>query len=227
MKTATQVAYRAASLSALLLRLNVEVADRADPTRGDQLARLRDWLETEDLERHLSGRERRVVAAGLGALEEPEIFELKWRLQALPPLLWAIGKLESMPPYFEPSSFALLRPAIPAFEALGPYLRCSLRPEAEIQRERDRAELWHWRMRTRLYFQDRDSAVILDAATAAQADGLIDATREGDLDCGGIAYGKLAHAKWADAASTAVERHWALNWICGDSEDWEAVPTDT
>lgn len=44
---------------------------------------------------------------------------------------------------------------------------------------------------------------------------------------------RAAHADLTAAAdddrvtSIAVERHFALNWLCGYSDDWESTPTDT
>lgn len=31
----------------------------------------------------------------------------------------------------------------------------------------------------------------------------------------------------ADVAAAAVERHYALNWLCGYASDWDSVPTET
>jgi len=31
----------------------------------------------------------------------------------------------------------------------------------------------------------------------------------------------------ADVTAAAVERHYALNWLCGYASDWDSVPTDT
>jgi hypothetical protein len=235
-RTAEEIARRAAAVTALLLRLNIEMEHRDDAAAGKKLfARLSAWVKDEGLAPHLSARETEVVARKLGKLADGEIFELNWRLQALAALCWAVRKIDPMPPYHHSAAADLIQPAMPMFAPLAPYLACSRRPANAIRRERERAEFWHWRMRTRLLevqgmkppAGDTYRACVRRGAEAALERGLIDGLKDGDVDCGGRAYKKLTQEEWADAASTAVERHYALNWACGYADDWDEVRTDT
>jgi len=42
-------------------------------------------------------------------------------------------------------------------------------------------------------------------------------------------YAELSPAEWPEVRSISIERHRALNWLCGYSphNDWDATPTDT
>ena len=40
-------------------------------------------------------------------------------------------------------------------------------------------------------------------------------------------YRHLAPEQHAEAHSIAVERHHALNWLCGEGASWDDVPLDT
>ena len=73
-------------------------------------------------------------------------------------------------------------------------------------------------------FPDTFEDVIRRAAASAAASGLLHAAVLDDFDCGGIPYS--AKPDWPNAASTAMERHYALNWLCGGGP-WDEVHTDT
>ena len=49
----------------------------------------------------------------------------------------------------------------------------------------------------------------------------------GDFPVRGKAYRDLSEDEYNQATSIAMERHRALNWLCGYSTDWDRVPTDT
>jgi hypothetical protein len=65
------------------------------------------------------------------------------------------------------------------------------------------------------------------AARTGLADKLIDRIVDDDLPCGAKPFRALSDAEFADAMSTALERHHALNWLCGDDRDWDKIRTDT
>jgi hypothetical protein len=69
--------------------------------------------------------------------------------------------------------------------------------------------------------------IIARAVQTAVDEGVVTEVRDGDVLCNGVPYHGLSQEAFADAASTAQERHCALNWMCGYAEDWDDTPTDT
>ena len=63
-------------------------------------------------------------------------------------------------------------------------------------------------------------------------DGLYDrkggtGRRSVDFPAFGKAYRNLSEDEYEQATSIAMERHLALNWLCGYDSDWDETPTDT
>ncbi len=48
-----------------------------------------------------------------------------------------------------------------------------------------------------------------------------------DFPAFGKPYALISDEEWQIATSIAQERHAAFNWLCGYSDDWDQVPTDT
>jgi hypothetical protein len=172
------------------------------------------------------------VRAALGRLPEgeddPAVVDALWRGEALGTLLWALGLVE-LPAYDEPFDHTQLVDV--------PLENAELRDTAEVERERDAARLWHWRARTTI-LQDDPSVELperwesfdqLVAATAMRGfeRGLLPAPMRGDFRAFGKVYRHLTPEQHSEAMSIALERHHALNWLCGVGETWEEVTTDT
>jgi len=235
-RSGAEIAERIAALTALLLRLNIEVAARRDAATGRaHMERLRTWLSAEKVDDLLSPQERPVVHSELGELTDEQIFSLNWRLQAAGALVWSVGWLKAMPRYDRSMPAAMVQDYLPMFKPIQPFVRVAERIERPvIEAERERAEFWHWRVRTRLLelqgmvppAGDSFVAVVERAVAGAVSSGVIAGAREGDIDCDGVPFGKLPQAAWADAASSIIERHYALNWLCGN-EAWDEVATHT
>jgi hypothetical protein len=160
--------------------------------------------------------------------EDPAVVDAVWRGEALGTLLWALQLVE-LPPYdepFEPDEVA----AVELDEA-------KLRDAEEIELERESARLWHWRART-TELQDREEVELpeqfatfdqLIAATAMRGfeQGVLPAPIRGDFRAYGHVYRQLTPEQHAEAHSIALERHHALNWLCGEGSSWDDVPLDT
>ena len=117
-----------------------------------------------------------------------------------------------------------------------------LRPPEELEAARSIAEMWHWRSRTRqlleegrpfppmpgLPFTSWDSVVRFTAPRAAER-GSIPTPIDEDFPAFGRAYRDLTADEWSQAHSIALERHRALNWLCGRAPGnrWDETPTDT
>lgn len=160
---------------------------------------------------------------------DPAVVDAVWRGEALGTLLWALGGAE-LPPYDETFDPETLLSA----DAEGGKLRNA----DEIERERDAARVWHWRARTAqlgaagadVELPERYASLDqLIAATAMRGfeQGLLPAPMRGDFRAYDKVYRHLAPEQQAEAASIALERHHALNWLCGLGETWDSVPLDT
>jgi hypothetical protein len=159
---------------------------------------------------------------------DPAVVDAIWRGEALGTLLWALQLME-LPAYdqpFEPEQVA-------AVELGG----AELRDDEEVELERDAARLWHWRARTTslqaagaLELPERFATFDqLIAATAMRGfeSGVLPSPMRGDFQAYGKVYRHLSPEQHAEAHSIAVERHHALNWLCGAGSTWDDVPLDT
>jgi hypothetical protein len=204
--------------------------------RGQADAYLREthrWLIREQLAPALSVRERALLAKALSDWTPREALAASWRNEALGVLLWALGAFDELPPYdvrFEqlPSRVPLLVPTADFRHG------AALRPPEELERARSDAKLWHWRARTgQLGERDHAQVAGVDAdsiarlAIRAHEEGSIPAPIDGDFPVFGKAYRELDAEQAGELASAALERHYALNWLCGRAADWDKVPTDT
>ena len=173
------------------------------------------------------GDELRAALARLPS-DEPAVVDAIWRGEALGTLLWALQLLE-LPAYDQPFDAAEVA-AVQLDEA-------ELRDAEEIELERDSARLWHWRARTTslqaagaLELPERYATFDqLIAATAMRGyeQGVLPTPMRGDFRAYGKVYRHLSPEQHAEAHSIAVERHHALNWLCGAGETWDDVPLDT
>jgi hypothetical protein len=67
------------------------------------------------------------------------------------------------------------------------------------------------------------------AVNVARERGNLLVVSEGDFAVKGRPYALLSLEEWSEVRSISVERHRALNWLCGYSSnnDWDTTPTDT
>ena len=234
------VAYRALALTALLTRTQLEHGVKVDRSRMPGWRRIQDettaWMQKEGIDAALSDAERELLARPLGDWSDDNIFECVWRSEALVALLWALGKLPDMPPYGRRVDEALLNPQIPALKPAAPWLESSaLRADDDLRAARQTAEFWLWRGRTELMRRrgtetpagETYEESIGRAVELAQQQGAIQETIGADVAVDGVAFSKLEDADFANAYSVALERLYAMNWVCGYAEDWDATPTET
>ena len=193
------------------------------------------WTEADDDERAL-------LATPFTSLEPVQLIAASWRAESLGALLWALGRLDVMPPYDEAMSGEMLL-ALTASIGDGGFVHgATLRPAEEIDRARTIAELWHWRSRTRQLLEEGRrfpgvpgfpvkswDDVVRYTAPQAVARGLLSHAVDDDFPAFGRAYRDLSADEWARARSIAQERHFALNWLCGyaPGNRWSLTPTDT
>jgi hypothetical protein len=176
------------------------------------------------LQAELAAALARVPAAG----SDPVVVDAVWRGEALGTLLWALQLVE-LPAYDTP--FAPDEVGRTAFD------EARLREADDLELERESARLWHWRARTTalqaagtLELPPRYASFDqLIAATAMRGyeQGFLPPPVRGDFGAYGKVYRHLSPEQHAEAHSIAVERHHALNWICGNGSSWDDVPLDT
>lgn len=239
MKTEFDVAYRALALMAICYRASSEQAARRNPdaARAQKIEKIRAWAEEQGIDDHFSDFERDTMDAPLGEIEDDEeLGALGWRLQSMVAALWAVGMVDPMPTYARSVAAQAVQPLMPLGKPVDQFLTSArIRPDKAIQKERTRAQFWTWRARCEAMRRrgvkpppgKSYQVTIREAAQSALSDGLIDALADDDVACDGRAYHRLDDREFSDAASTALERLYLLNWICGESDDWDTVPTDT
>jgi hypothetical protein len=167
---------------------------------------------------------------------ERQYIDSAWLMESVACCLWTVGRLPELPGYDTQCGRDILK-LVPK---RADHAALVLRPRIELERARSIAELWHWRSRTRQLLEGRnelpelpegltlDAIVRIAAAKAAEA-GDVPACRDGDFPAFGKPYRDLSREEYSIMTSIAVERHRALNWICGRAPNnrWDETPTDT
>jgi hypothetical protein len=242
-RAAADVALRALCLGGLIMRSEYEKVVRdigvdlvLEIHRGLS-AQLDRWLAEERLVEHQSRHERRLFAKPLGSWNEQDSVEVSWRLEALGALSWALHLVPEMPPYDQEFAQAETVRHLGLTRPTANFVRAAhLRPSGEIGRARAVAELWHWRSRTTRVQREGNhppppgytyDQIISIASRAAHDNGDIPPPVREDFPAFGKPYRDLTNAEWSRATSIAMERHFALNWLCGYAADWDRTPTDT
>jgi len=203
----------------------------------------------------LRTQQNRVRDAGLwNSLEESELqfmetgaievsmrqrIDSTWVIESIGCLCWALGFLRRLPPYDQQSGKEAV--AFPQGEQAATLLEnAQLRFPSEIDRQRDWAELWHWRARTHMLLMSgenppglpegaRLTEILRLAAIGAAGDGVFDAPIGNDFPAFGKPYREVDREQMSLLLSIARERHKAFNWLCGFSPGnrWSDTPTDT
>ncbi len=162
-----------------------------------------------------------------------------WRLESAIVLMWALGLIPYFPPFDSQSNLEILK-QIPFLNIDSFINNARLIPDSEIERKRSIAELWHWRSRTRqmieekrvppagIGFESFDQIVRAAAKEAYKKGDLADIIDE-DFVVMGKSYRELSDDEWSEVRSITMERHHALNWLCGYAKgnQYDQTPTDT
>lgn len=219
-------------------------AELAEATTMADAKREEFWSALGPLRDLLSPWELEFSKASFVTMTADQQLTAMWRAEAFQALAWALGTIDALPPYGEQAGQDILRGFAP--DGLRTYIeRAALRPPAEIDRARTIAEMWHWRSRTRELvemnrpFPDApqmrkaglaswDDVVRFSARRSAE-EGLIPTAIDDDFPVFGKAYRDLTAEEWSPVRSMTVERHVALNWLCGyaPGNRWDETPTET
>ena len=222
-------------LATMMSAWSSEEQERIRGEFGGRARDLRSGLESGGLARDMTAAEREFFAAGLTERTDQQYIDSAWATESVGCCVWALGLTPELTPYDNQAATSVLE-MVPKVDLPAPQLRSS----AVLEHARAVAELWHWRSRTRQLVESGDplppisgdlsldDIVRMTAEKAAEA-GDIPSTVNGDFPAHGKAYRDLSADEYASVSSIALERHRALNWICGRAPEnqWDETPTDT
>jgi hypothetical protein len=191
----------------------------------------------------LSPLEREFAAATIVTMTPQQQLDAMWRVEAAQVLMWALEMIPTLPPYDTQAQEGLLK-QISDKDIAGFIKSTRVLPGETIDPARDLAELWHWRSRTRQLIEEErqvDPAPSTNAEGLETFDGIVRTTAKHIRDEGrfeildedfavrGKAYRDLTDEEWSEVRSITMERHFALNWLCGyaPKNRWDDTPTDT
>ncbi len=196
-------------------------------------------LQNSKLWREMDNGEQSLMLADPAAITEQKRIDASWLTESIFCLLWALGYFSEVLPYDQQANPELMK-KLPSGSVRLLSKEAKLRDSSAIGKQRDIAELWHWRSRTRrLQEEGRMPALVggklsvaemlrISSNEASKA-GDIPAPIGDDFPAFGKAYRDLVREEFASATSIAQERHRAFNWLCGlaPGNRWSETPTDT
>lgn len=197
-----------------------------------------DWWDS------LTPQEQEFANATIITMTVSQQVDFSWRIEALQVLMWALGLVSELPTYDVLATHDLLR-VVPGIGDKNFLESASLRSLEDVRRARSTAELWHWRYRTRGLIENNHpfestpkmkkmglgslEDIVRFTAKKSYEDGTIPEIVDEDFGANGKAYRDLTPDEWSTVHSVTVERHYALNWLCGYAPEnsWDETPTDT
>ena len=188
------------------------------------------WSDVEEDEQKLLLSDR---------ISTQQRIDASWLAESIASLLWALQMIPKLPAddrKADPTLASRLRSdSIPEL-----IRQARLRPKREIEKQRQIAELWHWRARTR-HLQELGNfdgqlvggrtieQIIERIATKGARSGHLPNPVARDFPALGKPYRDLSSQEFATLTSIAQERHKAFNWMCRYSPTgrWADTRTDT
>lgn len=235
LRTAKEVRDRIVILSAILRRLALENASQGE--NGDPFADAfdeREWLRAQELVRQLTQREATLLGSPFGSIAPQAIVEFSWQGEALVALAWAVG-LVDMPPLDATSDLGQIMDLVPRpWDEISAWVSDDvIVSESDAVRERERAEIWHWRATTELLRRqaspaDRHDfeAAIAEVAAEAREVGIGPVLRERDFAVRDRSIKEISDTEIDELIAITGQRLRALNWLCGFGTTWDDVPLD-
>ncbi len=216
-------------------------AEKAKLASGceEMFSKQREKLHSAGLWEEMEESEQEFLNAGIFETTMRQRVNASWMAESIMCLLWALGHKKQIPAYDQQydlhsdkkSGADLLRDSTQ---------RAVLRPQTEIERQRDWAELWHWRCRTHSLLASGEIPTALPDGTTmekiirmttekAAEEGIFAEPIGGDFPVFGKAFREISEDELSQLTSIAMERHKALNWLCGfaPGNRWSKTPTGT
>ena len=254
MKTSEEVLNRIFINLALSERSVCQKGGQPRRYRKERLKILRNWLEKENrILQAMSKEEKKMIYKHMGT--DTTIKELYWHWEAEEVLCWAVNIVDQIEiPYYKKN----IRPLFSAMDAFTGYepivkhpteMICKfseidamdillsqihMRPQEEIEAERDRAMIWHWRAiekKADIFkkepFKEIIERTFQDPVITKAVDSMPVAPDGRDLLVGKK---KKFYGLSGDYMDLAVIyagwRHKALEWVLND-ESWDDTTADT
>lgn len=207
---------------------------------GSLYARQIQTLRESGLWDEMDQDERYFLEAGPTEIPAQALVDANWLGESIICLLWALGYIPEIPPYDQAVSREV-RKHLAKVPTRILEETATLRPAALIEKQRDLAELWHWRSRTRPLQEGGRMPAMLDSrgltiervlqlsSAKAAEEGMAPPPIDGDFPAFGKPYRSLTPDEFSIATSIAMERHRAFNWMCGyaPGNRWADTPTET
>ena len=235
LRTPEEVRARILILSSILRRLALE--DIPPGGEGDSLGDAfdeREWLLDQDLAGQLTAGEAAFLDSRPGSIAPEVTTEVSWQGEALIALAWAIS-VSDMPKVGETSDPRTIMDLVPRpWDTTKAWMNDpAFVSESDAVRQRELAEIWHWRATTELLRREasradrRDyEAAIAEVAAEAFTAGYVPALQDGDLPVRGRSIKEISDTEVDEQVALTGQRLRALNWLCGFGRSWDDVPLD-
>jgi len=187
------------------------------------------WADMEDAEQAF-------MNTGIFETTMRQRVDASWLAEPIMCLLWALVCRDQVLPYDQQSD----PKSNNANQLREEIKKAVLRPQAEIDKQRDVAELWHWRCRTHMLLTTKKipdalpngtpmSEIIRMTTDKAVEEGLFPQSIGSDFPVFGKPFREISEEELGLLTSIAMERHKAFNWLCGYAPEnrWSETPTDT
>jgi hypothetical protein len=226
-------------LEAVMSRWSLVETSKLSTDTAQLFMRNVDHLKTAGIWRDVEEDERKFLEAGIDQIGPQQRIDASWLAESIVCLLWALQIISKLPAYDQEAKHDLVNmfPAAPINDLIE---RARFRSQQEIKKQRDIAELWHWRARTRRLQEEGRlngqlpggmtiEQIIELSATKGAEHGDLPKSIGSDFPALGKPYRDLSFEEFASLNSIAQERHKAFNWLCGFSPNgrWADTPTDT
>jgi hypothetical protein len=193
---------------------------------------------------YVSPKEQAFLQTYGSNMEEHAQLTFGWRMEAAGMLMWTLNMLTEWPHIDEKLNPEFLKNVeVKELESFSKVPE--LRSKEDIDAKRDLIETWHWRARTQKLIQQGHPFIPEETMKRAGLNSLDDIVRfsakagyeKGDLpeilDEDFVFLGKpfrnLNEEEYQKSNSIIMERHFALNWLCGFAPEnrWDETPTGT
>lgn len=240
----TDVFKRILSLKALLIRTEFEgtihMSKNPIEVFGTKVAaeKFNLWLKNNDIYSYLSPKEKFALDLPIGTWNQSIFINSSWRAESLAVLLWATGILDELPAYDTEVDRHKILVLVKDFSSIDIIQNVAkFKDIADITKQRDIAELWHWRANTTRIINSKSLPAGFDlkkmdeictiTSMKAYESGEIPTPIDNDFPAFGKAYKNLNDDEFNTCLSISMERHFGFNWLCGESSSWDDTPTNT
>jgi hypothetical protein len=248
-QNARDVVYRALSLGALLKRHEIEMSlkllNQYIITEQDSkhlyqkllktYNKLVEWMAAEKIDSHFTPAEEILHSKPLGTWSSKALMQISWRAETLGMLLWSLRLIHTIPNFDTPFETEEVIAPLDLFNPTIDLVWCAeLRPNYELCRMRDAAELWNWRSHAselqRLGIRPSKGVdyreVIRVTGEQALADGILTGLCEGDFSVFGKPYTQMTNDEYELVQTISRERYSVITWVTEITSEWESVTVE-